>query len=316
MSAQWYEHRETTSRFTIWLLGTAGLYLGRGFMRVALYPIALYFFLRRARERRDSRAFLDRALGRPARNRDVLRHIRSYATTMLDRVFLLHDASLQRFDIRLHGLDQIDAEIARGHGVLLLGAHLGSFEVLRALTLHKPDLQLRVVMDLQRTHALNELMYALNPGIAANVIYAGGDPGTLALALHEAANQGALIGLLADRARAGEATAAADFLGAPAYFPTAPYLIASMLDLPAVLAFGIYRGGNRYDLHFEIFAQSIKMSRATRAVQLQEYVAHYAARLEHYARLYPYNWSNFYDFWHSPAGQSAARREPTAAGTR
>jgi predicted LPLAT superfamily acyltransferase len=316
VSAQWHERRETSSRFTIWLLLTAGLRLGRGFMRAALYPLALLFFLRRARERRDSRAFLDRVLAQPARNRDVLRHIRSYAQTMLDRVFLLNDTNLARFDLRLHGLDQVEAEMARGHGVLLLGAHFGSFEVLRALTLHKPDMQLRVVMDLQRTHALNALMHALNPGIAANVIDAGDDPGALALALHEAASQGALIGLLADRARAGEATAAADFLGAPAYFPTAPYLIASMLDLPVVLAFGIYRGANRYDLHFEIFAQSIKIVRAARAAQLQECVVRFAARLEHYVRLYPYNWSNFYDFWHCPAEQPAARRESAAAGAR
>ncbi|MGH8121619.1 MAG: acyltransferase [Rudaea sp.] len=316
MSAQWHERREASSPFTIRLLLGAGLHLGRSFMRAALYPLALLFFLRRARERRDSRAFLERALGRHARNRDVLRHIRSYAQTMLDRVFLLHDADLERFDVHLHGLDLLETQMAQGRGVLLLGAHLGSFEVLRALTLRKPDLQLRVVMDLRRTQALNELMHALNPGIAANVIDAGSDPGALALALHAAANQGALIGLLADRARAGEATAPAGFLGAPAYFPTAPYLIASMLDLPVVLAFGIYRGGNRYDLHFEAFAQSIKIPRGARAVQLQECVVRFAARLEYYVRLYPYNWSNFYDFWHRPAEQPAARRESAAAGAR
>jgi len=308
MSAQWSERREAGGRFAIWLIRTAGLYAGRGFARMWLYPITLYFYFRRARERRDSREFLTLALGRPARAWDVLKHIHSYAATLLDRIYLLHDADLDRFDMQVHGLDQIEAEMARGHGVLLLGSHFGSFEALRALTLRRPEVNLRVVMDLKQTRALNELLHALNPGIAANVIDAGVDPGALALALHEAAQQRALIGLLADRARTGEATAPVEFFGRTAHIPVAGYQIASMLDLPVVLAFGVYLGGNRYDLHFETLAQSMKIPRNDRAAQLQVWAQRYTARLEDYARRYPYNWFNFYDFWDLPRERADGHR--------
>jgi len=297
MSVQWRDRREAGGHFAIWLIRAAGLYAGRGFARAWLYPITLYFCFRRTRERRDSREFLSLALGRPARAWDIFNHIHSYAATILDRIFLLSDKNLDRFDLRVDGLDALQAEMARGRGVLLLGSHFGSFEALRALTLHEPQVQLRVVMDLKQTRALNELLHALNPSIAAKVIDAGVDPGALALSLHEAAQQGALIGLLADRPRAREATAAVEFFGRTARLPTAAYQIASMLDLPVVLAFGIYRGGNRYDLHFETFAQSIKIPRNDRAAQLQVWAQRFAARLEYYARRYPYNWFNFYDFW-------------------
>ena len=297
MSVQWRDRREAGGHFAIWLIRAAGLYAGRGFARAWLYPITLYFCFRRTRERRDSREFLSLALGRPARAWDIFNHIHSYAATILDRIFLLSDKNLDRFDLRVDGLDALQAEMARGRGVLLLGSHFGSFEALRALTLHEPQVQLRVVMDLKQTRALNELLHALNPSIAANVIDAGVDPGALALSLHEAAQQGALIGLLADRPRAREATAPIEFFGRTARLPTAAYQIASMLDLPVVLAFGIYRGGNRYDLHFETFAQSIKIPRNDRAAQLQVWAQRFAARLEYYARRYPYNWFNFYDFW-------------------
>ena len=315
MSALWSERREAGGRFAIWLIRGAGLYVGRGFARLALYPITLYFYCRRTHERRDSREFLTRALGRPARAWDILKHIHSYAATILDRVYLLHDATLERFDVRVYGLDQIEAEMARGRGVLLLGSHFGSFEALRALAIRRPEVRLRVIMDLKQTRALNELLHALNPGVAANVIDAGVDPGALALALHEAAQQGALIGLLADRPRAREPTAPVEFFGRTAYIPVAGYQIASMLDLPVVLAFGVYLGGNRYDLHFETLAQGMKIPRNDRAAQLQAWAQRYATRLEDYARRYPYNWFNFYDFWDRPAERADVRGSTaTAAG--
>jgi predicted LPLAT superfamily acyltransferase len=286
--------------------------IGRPMARVLLAPSALYFFLRRGGERRGSRSFLTRAFGRPARWWEVLRHIHAYSATMLDRVFLLSE-SFRRFDIRIEGLDQLHAAMDHGRGVLLLGAHIGSFEVLRTLGEQRPDVPIRVVMDRQQTRFMTETLHALNPTIADNIIDAGADPSALALAIHDAARSGALIGLLGDRARPGEAVHAAEFFGGRAEFPVAPYLLASLLDLPVVLAFGLYRGGNRYDLYFETFAEHLRLERATRAAQLGEWAQRYAARLEHYTRLAPYNWFNLYDFWHRRADSGTPRREPAAA---
>lgn len=312
MSGRWNERREAGGRFAMWALRAFGLLCGRRCARLALYPITLYFFLRRGRERGDSRAYLTRILGRPARASEILRHFYTYAATILDRLFLLTDAQPGRFAVTVHGLEELKAQMARGKGVLLLGAHIGSFEVLRTLSAERPDVRVRVVMDLKQTRALNELLHALNPGVAANVINAGEDPGTLALALHEAAQAGDLIGLLADRARPGEATSSAEFLGTPAAFPTAPFVIAAMLGLPVMFCAGLYRGGNRYDLYFETFADEIRMPRDQRKTQLREFTQRFAARLEHYIRLAPYNWFNFYDFWHRPADEPVVRRAAVA----
>jgi predicted LPLAT superfamily acyltransferase len=312
MSARWNERGEAGGRFAMWVLRAFGQFCGRTCARIVLYPITLYFFFRRTRERRDSRAYLTRVLGRPARAGDILRHIHSYAATILDRMFLLTDEGLASFSINVHGLAELDAQMARGKGVLLLGAHIGSFEVLRALSAQRSDVRVRVVMDLKQTQALNELLHALNPEVAANVIHAGDDPVALALALQDAARSGDLIGLLADRSRPAEATIDAPFFGSPAAFPTAAYVIASMLGLPVVFCAGLYRGGNRYDLYFETFADEVRLPRAERAARLRDYVQQFAARLEHYTRLAPYNWFNFYDFWHRSADEPVVQR--TVAG--
>jgi predicted LPLAT superfamily acyltransferase len=302
MSAHWSERREGGSRFAQRLLCAIGLRLGRPAARLFLYPITLYFFFRRGPERQQSRAFLSRALGRPAPTWAVLKHLHCYAATILDRVFLLSDSrfseSSRRFDIRVHGLDQLETQMAHARGVLLLGAHIGSFEVMRTLAVERPDVQVRVVMDTQQTPAMTAMLHALNPAVAAGVIDAGQDGTAVALAIQDAAKQGALIGLLADRARPREPTRDATFFGDPAPFPIAPYLIASVLKLPVVLCFGLFRGGNRYDLYFETFAECIQIARSERAAKLGEWTQRYAARLEHYTRMDPFNWFNFYDFWH------------------
>ena len=314
MSAAWNERPEAGGRFAIRALCAIGLAFGRGCARLLLLPITLYFFLRRTRERRDSRAYLERILGRPAKLLELMRHLYYYAATILDRLYLLTDDQLNRFAVNVHGLEILNAQMAHGKGVLLLGAHIGSFEVLRTLSAERPDVRVRAVMDLKQTPALNEFLHALNPTIACNVINAGDDPGTLALALHDAAASGDLIGLLADRARPGEMVCPADFLGTPAPFPVAPYVIASMLGLPVVFCAGLYRGGNRYDLYFETFADEIKLVRDQRPAQLRELAQRFAARLEHYTRLAPYNWFNFYDFWNRPAERAVAVGERAASG--
>jgi len=311
VSEDWVDRPEAGTRGVITFSVALVLRIGRTAARLLLAPAALYFFLRRGPERRASRAFLSRVFGRPAHWWEVLRHHYIYAATMLDRAFLLSE-SFRRFDVRVEGLDELHRQMDRGRGVLLLGAHVGSFEILRTLGEQRPDVRICVVMDRQHTRLMNDTLHALNPHIAANIIDAGADPAELALAMHTAARAGALIGLLADRARPGEALREVDFFGERAGFPVAPYLIASLLEVPVVLCFGLYRGGNRYDLYFETFAEELKIARVQRAAQFGQWAQRYAARLEHYTRLNPYNWFNLYDFWHRRADPGTARREPVA----
>ena len=302
MTGHWKERPEGGGRFAIWLIRSIAQVGGRAVSRVLLLPITLYFLLVRGPERRASRAYLGRVLGRPAGWRDVARHIHCFAATILDRVFLL-SGQFRRFDVRVHGLDALHARMDAGRGVLLFGSHHGSFEVLRVLSRERPDVRVRVVMDRGQNAAITQLLEALCPEIAATVIDARQDGAAITLAIRDATDSGALVGLLVDRARLGEPVQTVPFLGAPAAFPSAPFLIAAALRVPVVLCFGLYRGGRRYDLHFEPFDMPGSIPRAARRETLRALQAQYAERLAHHVRLAPFNWFNFYDFWssHAPA---------------
>ena len=300
MSAQWKQRPEGGGRFAIWLIRSIGRYGGRRLGRACLYPITAYFLLRRGPERRASRAWLTRALGRPATLLDVARHIHTFAATILDRIFLL-SGELHRFDIAIEGLPELDERLRTGRGVLLFGSHLGSFEALRVLAGTRPDLGLRVVLDKGHNPAMTQLLDALNPQVAATVIDAG-RPGTeILLAIGEALAQGHMVALLVDRPAPGEAVAPVPFFGAPAPFPPVPWQLASVLGAPVMLAFGLYRGGNRYDLRFEPFSDGEAVPRPQRQAHVAALIRRYAGRLEDLARQFPYNWFNFYDYWELPA---------------
>jgi predicted LPLAT superfamily acyltransferase len=304
-----WKQREGGGLFAIWLIRTIAMGLGRHVARVLLYPIALYFFLRRADERDASRRYLARVLGRPVTHYDVFRHIHMFAATLLDRLFFLARGE-RDFVVEVEGLPALDRWINAGQGVLLIGSHQGSFEALRALGGRRPDVPLRVVLDKQKTPALTAVLEALAPDVGEAVIDAARGGASVALAMAESAAQGAMVALLADRGHENEATRMVPFLGTPAPFPVGPWLLASVLKIPVVLCMGIYLGGNRYRLIFEAFSDGIDIPRANRAAELEAVVARYASRVEHYARVYPFNWFNFYDFWQEKV---AADETPAAA---
>ena len=100
----------------------------RPIARALLYPICVYYLIFSRQAGRAIRSFLIRALGRPISRRDLYRQYHSFASTLLDRIYLLA-GQYGRFDIDIRGLDLLKDRLARGHGCILLGSHLGSFEI-------------------------------------------------------------------------------------------------------------------------------------------------------------------------------------------
>jgi len=300
VTREWLDRPEGGSSWALRLFATVARGLGRTVSRLVLLPITAYFMLRRAPERRASRAYLVRVLGREPTWFEVARHIHTFAGVTLDRVYFL-TGELQRFDLRMVGIEQLHAAMDLGRGVLLIGAHVGSFDALRAASRLRPDVTVRVVLDAQHSPALSAILRQLNPEIAAGIINPRQNGTVVALEIGAALNQGALVTMLGDRGRPGNATASVEFLGSIARFPTAPWQIAAALHVPVVLCIGLYRGGDRYDLHFELLASRLQVERRHREQQLQHVVQDFADRLAVLVRKAPYNWFNFYDFWNEPA---------------
>jgi predicted LPLAT superfamily acyltransferase len=290
----WHEHGERGTSFALRLLRFAALRLGRRVIRPLLYPLALYFTLTSSTTRRVSREYLARVLPAAPRFRDVLRHVFSFASISLDRVFLLTGS----YPFRIEGHYGPGAlETARGHAALLFVAHFGSFEVMRVGALQTHELPLRIVLDVNIGRRFMAALAELNPGIAAGIIDSSRGGVELVLKVREALEAGAVVGLMVDRARAGEKTVEVNFLGGIAHFPASPWLLAAALKVPVLTVFGVWRGGDRYEAHVELLADTVELPRANRDAVLRARVQDYADRLAARVRAAPYNWLNFFDFW-------------------
>jgi predicted LPLAT superfamily acyltransferase/predicted hotdog family 3-hydroxylacyl-ACP dehydratase len=294
---RWVNLRERGTPASLRLSGWVALHIGRWAARLLLLPAALYFFITAQAARRSSYEYLHRMRGRRARCWHVLRHFYFFGATILDRVYLLR-SEFEHFALTIHGREILHRQIDSGKGCILLGAHLGSFEILRTLGVTQQEFPLKVLMDTVHNENITRFLDALNPKIADTVITAEG-PDRL-LRVKEDLDTGFLIGMLGDRVASGDKTTQCQFLGAPATFPSGPILLAAITHCPIILFFGLYRGGNRYEIFFEQFADEIALPREERSEETHAWVQRYVARLEHYARLAPYNWFNFYPFWNQP----------------
>lgn len=294
--ADWTRRSERGSlpavRFMAWL----SVAIGRRASRLLLGAITAYFFATGGKARAAVRQYLARVLGREPRLREQFAVFASFSSTIHDRIYFLK-GRFDLFDIRVHGAGLF----ADRRGALLMGAHLGSFEAMRSCGRALGGRRVAMAMYEVNARLLHEVLAAIEPSAVQDIVALGRLDSMLELG--ERLEAGQLVGVLADRTLGAEPTIDVPFLGETAAFPTGPMRMAAALRRPVIFMAGLYRGGNRYDIHFEKLADfsDAGAGRGDRELRVNEAVRRYAARLEHFCREAPDNWFNFHDFWKRPA---------------
>jgi predicted LPLAT superfamily acyltransferase len=241
-TVRWTGLPERGTLASLQLITWIATHIGRWAARLLLYPVTIYFVVTAGAARRTSYEYLKQLRGYPAHWWHVFRHFHCFAATILDRVYLLR-GEFQRFDVKLHGKEILHDRMESGKGCILLGSHLGSFEVLRALGVMQGKFPLKVLMDAAHNQNITRFLDALNPVIAGTVIPP--DRVDTLLTVKESLDAGFFVGTLGDRVSNNGKMAQCEFLGRSAAFPVGPIVLAAMAHRPVILFFGLYRGGNR-----------------------------------------------------------------------
>ncbi len=295
--AEWASKQERSNMAALRFMAWVSLRLGRSVARVLLYLIAAYFLLFSPAARRAARDWLHRVRGPGGAAvgwRDLFKQFLSFASVVHDRVYLVND-QCDLFDIHLHDHELVNETRAQGRGLMVMGAHMGSFEVLRSLGRHQPNLRVAMAMYKENARKINQLLSAINPAAELDVVALGHVDSMLQL--HARLDADTIVGMMGDRVLGDEATRSIKFMGQDAQFPLGPFRMAAILRRPVIFMVGLYGGGRRYDIHFEKLADFSEVPAGGRQAQMEAAMDRYAVLLEKYGRQAPNNWFNFYDFW-------------------
>jgi predicted LPLAT superfamily acyltransferase len=293
MSKHWTEKKERSNPATLQLICWIALHTSRFFARLFLYPITLYFYLTSAQVRISSRHYLRRISGLTGNPWQVAKHIFYFSATILDRVYFLTD-QFHRFEIKIHGIEHIEAQLSEKKGCILLGAHLGSFELLRALAVQS-KMPFKILMYQDHNAMITKIFNSLNPDVAKSVINLAND--NAMLKMNECLSAGDMVGMLGDRYIKNEKKVSCHLLGDKVGFPAGPITLATITKVPIIFFCGVYCGKNKYEIYIEKISEATQLSRAERDSYVKETTQKYVDRIEYYLKKHPYNWFNFYDFW-------------------
>ena len=308
--AEWASRPERSNALALRFMAWVSLRLGRTAARGLLYLIAAYFLLFSPSARKATAGWLRRVRGEAGGQpgwRDLFRQFLFFASVVHDRIFLVND-QYGLFDIHLHNHELVHEMQVQDRGLMLMGAHMGSFEVLRSLGRKQGGLRVAMAMYKENAQKINQLLNAINPAAELDVVALGHVDSMLQL--HALLDANTIVGMMGDRALGDEPTRSIAFFGEPAAFPLGPFRMAAILRRPVVFMVGLYGGGTRYDVYFEKLADFSEVPAGGRQAQMEQAMDRYAALLEKYGRMSPHNWFNFYDFW-----QTGNKPSETGSGT-
>ncbi len=322
-AAEWVRRRERGSLVLLKVMAFLSLRLGRRLSRIILYGIAVYFFLFAPSARRHSQHYLRLALRRRPTIRDRFLHILSFATTIHDRVYLINDRD-DLFNITVEGDANVLARVAGGRGALLMGAHIGSFEVIRCLSRHQHGIHVAMAMYEENARKISGILAAINPACVPDIVSLGQIDAMLNIA--ERLEHGGFVGVLGDRTLAASPCRQSPCWARrptcpPGRCARPPFCAVRCSSWPACTAARITTMwcSNRSRISRQIQAEAARRPCARPSSAMPRV-------LDRYCRSDPYNWFNFFDFWRRPAAtpervmcafwRSFSCSAPCAAGCR
>ena len=304
--------------------------LGKRGAYALLYPVILFFFISSKQARQESQRFLQRVWASqcskelPPTLLTTFKHLMNFGRAMVDR-FGAWSNDMQHNELYIHNEDSVDRILSLKaqeegqpkRGCVFFTSHLGNVDVMRGLLQRYPNLKLTVLLFAENAVKINALMKELSGSSALNIISVAQITPATAMMLNDRIEAGECVAIAVDRTQPQDPSMpvnsvpnsmSGDFLGMPAIFPTGPFILASLLDCPVYTLFCIYDQG-QYHLHLRHFSEKINLPRRKRGALLPALVQQYSDELAYFAKRYPLQWFNFFNFWQEHQQEEQNRQE-------
>lgn len=263
---------------------------------VLLALLVPYYVLLRPSARRAAAHYLKRRFpGRGAcwRLAATMRHFHCFGRVLIDQTALgILGAESARIDFPQRS--RLRRIAGRKRGLVLLTSHFGGWQAAMAAI---GDLGRPVHFQLRREArtAGRQLFDLWEKRASLRMVSPDGFLGGM-IELTSALQGGGCAAVMGDRAF-GARTARAEFLGAPASFPVAPYRLALATGSDLVVLLAARTGRLSFRLRFVRIASGRPRAGQAHPARAALLLGRYVRCLERGLRDSPFMWFNFFDFW-------------------
>lgn len=197
----------------------------------------------------------------------------------------------KRFRMNADGREYFDDLAANPGAFIMLGSHLGNFEMVGYM-LPSPR-TIKVLVYAGEKAAIMQNRTRMFAAGRIEMVLAKDDMSHL-FTLNNALADGEIVSLPADRPYGSKKVFRLPFLGADASFPQGPFTMAVLRNTPVIVPFAFKESRESYRLVVRRLEMPQEGTSAERAKAL---ASSYVSMLETMARRYPEQWYNFFDFW-------------------
>ncbi|MBD3422644.1 MAG: hypothetical protein GF398_21215 [Chitinivibrionales bacterium] len=223
------------------------------------------------------------------------RHYYAFGVSLIDRLAALLCRKLP-FTYSKEGESIILEALAQGNGIILLGSHIGNWEMAGSLLADVTDAKVNIVMLDNEREDIEKIFSKATQQRKVAIIAISEEGLDMALPIFSALRRGEIVCMLGDRVLTQKSTECT-FLGAPASFPAGPYEIAAASGAPLIPFFVTKHGLKHYHLQAQPALISGKLARATRQHEIDAAIKKFVGLMESVVRKHPCTWLNFYDYW-------------------
>jgi lauroyl/myristoyl acyltransferase len=297
----------------LWWRKLAALGCGYGPEWVKRYlpaPTAAIIFLLVRRNRRGAIANMARIVGATRHTEAAFAALRMYVefAHCMTETMEYYGPSPPPIQVDLPERDTVADALREGRGAVIVTGHFGNWDI-AAKILHEHGRPINVVMARELNATTDQYVRAARERAGVRVIYS--DTSVLcSLNMIRALRRNEVVAIQLDRSLGAVGARLVPFFGAPASFPSGPFILARAARAPLIPVFTPRLGPRHYAIRV---GDRFNVPRETRA--LDRVMGEVVHLFEDAVRAFPTQWFQFAPFW--PGGAAEQRDDSAdARGTR
>jgi KDO2-lipid IV(A) lauroyltransferase len=261
-------------------------------------PTAALMFLLVGLNRRGAIANMTRIVDTPRRTEAARAALAMYVefARCMTETMEYYGPSPQAIQVDLPERDAVVDALREGRGAVIVTGHFGNWDI-AAKTLHEHGRPINMVMAREGNSSTNQYVRAAREQAGVRVIYS--DTSVFSsLNMIRALRRNEIVALQLDRSLGAVGTRLVPFFGAPASFPSGPFILSRAAGAPLIPVFIPRLGTRHYAVHI---GDRFSVPQETGAlVRVMAEVVH---AFEEIVRAFPTQWFQFAPFWPTGAAE-------------